>query len=68
LPLDYELISAVAKNLNNENWPVRMMAVYVLTKTPEGNFDKVVDWTAKNDSNKLVRDMAIALRMSASEQ
>ena len=61
LPLDYELISAVAKNLNNTNWPVRMMAVYLLSKNADRNFDKVMDWTAKNDSSKLVRDMAIAL-------
>jgi len=61
LPLDYELINAVAKNLNNTNWPVRMMAVYLLSKNADRNFDKVMDWTAKNDSSKLVRDMAIAL-------
>jgi hypothetical protein len=61
LPPDYELISAVAKNLNNTNWPVRMMAVYLLSKNADRNFDKVLDWTAKNDSSKLVRNMAIAL-------
>ncbi len=61
LPLDYELLSAVAKNLNNPNWPVRMMAIYLLSKTADSNFDKVLDWTAKNDSSELVRDMAIAL-------
>jgi len=61
LPLDYDLISAVAKNLNDTNWPVRMMAVYLLTTTTDSNFDNVLDWTAKNDSSKPVRDMAIAL-------
>jgi len=61
LPLDYELISAVAKNLDNTNWTVRMMAIYLLTTTTDSNFDNVLDWTAKNDSSKLVRDMAIAL-------
>jgi tetratricopeptide (TPR) repeat protein len=61
LPLDYEPISAVAKNLNDTNWPVRMMAVYLLSKTDDRSFDKVLDWTAKNDSSQLVRDMAIAL-------
>jgi len=67
LPLDYELLGAAAKNLDNTNWPVRMMAVYLLSsaghltvKTNDSNFDKVLDWTAKNDSNKFVRDMAIA--------
>ena len=61
LPLDYEMISAVAKNLDNTNWTVRMMAIYLLTTTTDSNFDKVLDWTAKNDSSELVRDMAIAL-------
>jgi hypothetical protein len=61
LPLDYELIGAVAKNLNDSHWPVRMMAVYLLAKNRTSNFGKVLDWTAKYDSNKFVRDMAIAL-------
>ena len=68
LPLDYELLGAVAKNLGNTNWAVRMMAVYLLSsggqltmKTEDSNFDKVLDWTANNDSNKFVRDMAIAV-------
>ncbi|MCP4614108.1 MAG: hypothetical protein GY845_35935 [Planctomycetes bacterium] len=61
LPLDYELIGALAKNLNDTNWTVRMMAVYLLSKTNDRNFDKVLDWTAKNDASKPVRDLAIAL-------
>ena len=61
LPLDYEMTSAAAKNLDNTNWTVRMMAIYLLSKAPDSNFDKVLDWTAKNDSSELVRDMAIAL-------
>ena len=65
LPLDYELISAVAKNLDDTNWTVRMMAVYLLSKTNDRNFDKVLDWTAKNDASKPVRDLAIALGRSS---
>jgi len=61
LPLDYELVSAVAKNLNDSHWPARMMAVYLLAKNQNSNFAKVLDWTAKYDSSKFVRDMAIAL-------
>jgi tetratricopeptide (TPR) repeat protein len=61
LPLDYELMSAAAKNLNDTHWPARMMAVYLLAKNQNSNFSKVLDWTAKYDSSKLVRDMAIAL-------
>lgn len=66
LPLDYELIGALAKNLNDNNWAVRMMAVYLLSKTNDRTFDKVLDWTAKNDASKPVRDLAIALRSSIS--
>ena len=61
LPLDHKLTSAVAENLNHPKWPVRMMAVYLLANSPDGGFDKVLNWTAKNDSNSLVRDMAVTL-------
>jgi hypothetical protein len=61
LPLEYELTSAVAENLSEKHWPARMMAVYLLAKYQKGDFSKVLNWTAQYDSNKLVRDMAIAL-------
>jgi hypothetical protein len=61
LSLDQELTSAVAENLNSPNWPVRIMAIYLLAKGHESKFGKVLDWAAKNDSNALVRNMAISL-------
>jgi len=61
LPLDYELIDAVAKNLNDTHWPVRMMTIYLLAKAQGSNFGKVLNWTAQYDSNGLVRNMAITL-------
>lgn len=61
LPLDFELINALSENLNDTHWPTRLMAIYLLAKNQNGKFTKVLDWTAKYDSNKLVRDMAIAL-------
>jgi hypothetical protein len=61
LPMDHELISAVAENMNSTKWPVRLMAVYLLSTIPDNQFNKVLDWTAKNDPNKTVRDMAIVL-------
>jgi hypothetical protein len=67
LPLDHELTSVVAKGLNNANWPVRMMAVYLLAKCPDGEFSKVLDWVAENDSNTLVRDMATELHAASPE-
>ncbi len=61
LSLDPEMTRAVSENLNNPEWPVRMMALYLLAKTPGNKFSKVLDWAAKYDSNRFVRDMAIAL-------
>jgi len=61
LPLDYKLTGAVAKNLDDTHWPVRMIAIFLLAKTQNSSFGKVLDWTAKYDSSRLVRDMAIAL-------
>ncbi|MHC4423938.1 MAG: tetratricopeptide repeat protein, partial [Planctomycetota bacterium] len=61
LPLNHELTSAVAENLDDTHWPVRLMAVFLLAKAQGGSFHKVLDSTAKYDSNELVRRMAIAL-------
>jgi tetratricopeptide (TPR) repeat protein len=64
LPLDHKLISAVAENLTHAKWPVRMMAIYLLAKSPARKFDEVLDWTVKNDPSNSVRDMAIVLGRS----
>ncbi|MBA7659063.1 hypothetical protein ES703_67027 [subsurface metagenome] len=68
LPLDYELINALAESLNDTHWPTRMMAIYLLAKNQDSNFAKVLDWTAKYDSSNLVRDMAIALGTARPQQ
>jgi len=67
LPLDYELLGPLAENLNDERWPVRMMAVYILAKNQNAGFTKVLDWTAKYESNKFVQDMAVALGAAVPE-
>jgi hypothetical protein len=61
LPLDAELMNTIAKNLNHPQWPVRLMAVYLLAKSSENRFDRVLNWVAENDSSRFVRDMAVAL-------
>jgi len=61
LPLDYELVSAVADNLEDSNWPVRMIAMYLLAKTQVGKFDKVLESAATYDPDVRVRQMAVAL-------
>lgn len=65
LPLDYELINALAENLNDAHWPTRLMAIYLLAKNQSESFAKVLDWTAEYDPHKLVRDTAIALGAAA---
>jgi hypothetical protein len=59
LPLDSKLLSNVADNLNYSHWPVRLMALYLLAKNGY-NLEKVLDWTARYDSNQYVREMAVA--------
>jgi len=61
LPLDQPLLSAVAENLTRTQWPVRMMAIYLLAKAQQDGFDKVLQWTVRNDPDPSVRDMALAL-------
>jgi len=61
LSLDYELTNAVAENLNDHRWPCRLMAQYLLAKKSKDSFKKVLDWNAKYDPNKFVRDLAVAL-------
>jgi hypothetical protein len=61
LSLDQDLAGAVAENLNSPNWPVRIQAIYLLAKSPESKFQKVLGWSAKYDPNVLVRNMAVAL-------
>jgi len=61
LSLDYELTRAVAKNLHNSYWPCRLTALYLLARTDGPSFSKVLNWAAKYDSNRYVRQMARAL-------
>ncbi|MDD5063130.1 MAG: hypothetical protein PHQ35_00010 [Phycisphaerae bacterium] len=61
LPLDYGLLNVLSKNLNDTRWPVRLIALYLLAKNQDSSFTKVLDWAAKYDSSKSVRDLAVAL-------
>ncbi|MGA2070265.1 MAG: hypothetical protein ABSG97_02855 [Sedimentisphaerales bacterium] len=61
LPLSYDLTSAVSQGLNDQHWPARMMALWLLTQKQGYNFAKVLDHTAQYDNSEFVRNMAIAL-------
>jgi len=67
-PLNYELTRALAGNLNDENWPVRMLSLFVLARSQGASFGKVLDWTAEHDTNEYVRNMAIALGGAAPQE
>jgi tetratricopeptide (TPR) repeat protein len=62
LSLDEGLVATVAKDLNRPQWPVRMMALYLLANGSHGDFQPVLDWFAQNDPNDLVRSLAMTSR------
>ena len=62
---DYELTRAVSDNLGDSNWPVRVMALYLLSSLQGDTFKPVLDWTAKYDPTSQVRNTAIALGADA---
>ncbi|MDO8304011.1 MAG: hypothetical protein Q7T18_12310 [Sedimentisphaerales bacterium] len=68
LTLDYNLTTAASESLNSNFWPVRMTALWLLGKNVDPAFKKVRDWTAQNDSDQMVIDMAIAIGAPALQQ
>ena len=62
MPLDQELATTVAKNLNHPQWPVRLMTVYLLAANHGESFRPVLDWVARQDSHELVRSIAMSLQ------
>jgi hypothetical protein len=68
MPMDQELISAAAEDMNHTKWPVRLIAIYLLSTIPDNQFSPVLSWFAKNDPNKIVRDMAVVLTRKPQEQ
>jgi hypothetical protein len=68
LPLDYELLAAAADSLSETHWPARLMAISLLAKNQDDSFGRVLDHSARYDSNELVRNMAVALGAAAPKQ
>ena len=65
LSLDQELTAVVLKNLERPQWPVRLMAVYLLAKSSAASVGSVLDWVVKNDKDDLVRSMAVSLQSTS---
>jgi hypothetical protein len=61
VPLDAGIIQDVSANLNHEQWPVRLMAMVLLTRSDGGSFQQVLDWIAQNDASPVTRRMALVL-------
>ncbi|NLH15221.1 MAG: hypothetical protein GX455_01450 [Phycisphaerae bacterium] len=57
-PVPYEMVQIVSPLLHNPNWPVRMMAMNLLSRSGPGQFQKVLDWIAASDTHPLVKDLA----------
>ena len=60
-PVDYEIGQAVSGSLDDPNWPVRMMATYILSRNRDKGFLPVLEWKAKNDPDMNVRRLAEVL-------
>jgi tetratricopeptide (TPR) repeat protein len=56
--LDSEVTNALAVTINDTHWPVRMAAMYLLSKSQTEGFGRVLEWSAKSDSEPIVRSMA----------
>lgn len=61
LKLDSSILASISENLSHERWPVRLMSLYILSGLDSKNFDAVLNWTAQNDANPFVRQMAKSL-------
>jgi len=61
LKLDYRLTEAVSEELENPNWPVRLIAVFSLAQNEGEKFMPVLSWLAKNDPHPMVKELAAIL-------
>jgi hypothetical protein len=59
--LDYRLIDAISEQLDYKAWPVRLLALFTLAEEQGANFQPVLKWTSTNDTQQLVKDMAMEL-------
>jgi hypothetical protein len=63
-PLDFEISRTVFENVNDKNWPVRMVALYMLSRTQSNSFLPVLEWKANNAPHMNVRRLAEVLLRS----
>ncbi len=66
--LDFTLVDAISTNLNDSKWPLRLVVVDSLARVKSKKFTQLLDWVAKSDSNKLVRDYAKVLLSEANSK
>jgi tetratricopeptide (TPR) repeat protein len=63
-----EMLDEVAKGINDENWPIRFVALYLVGSRQGPAFKPVLDWAAQYDSNRMVVKMAVLLGGQLPEQ
>lgn len=68
VPIKHEIASVLGELIQDDQWPVRMMALNLLANSQQGGFEKVLDWAAINDPHRLVKQMAVALGGKADEE
>ncbi|MFC1762233.1 tetratricopeptide repeat protein [Planctomycetota bacterium] len=58
LPLNDSIMQALAGTLRLPQWPIRLLTLTVLAQQQSPGFDQMLQWTAKHDTNAIVRRMA----------
>jgi len=59
---DYRLVNAISEQLDYSEWPVRLMALCIISDKQGGdNFASVLKWASTNDTDPLVKSMAAVL-------
>jgi hypothetical protein len=61
VPLDFELTEAAAENLYHRDWPVRLLATYLLAKKQGEKFRRPLLSIAQNDPSDNVKKLASIL-------
>jgi hypothetical protein len=61
LKLDYRLMEAVSGELDNPDWPVRLITVFILARSQDEKFLPVLSWITKNDPHHAVKELAAIL-------
>ncbi len=57
-PIPYEMVRTISPLLNHSVWPVRMISMFLLSRSGSGQFQKVLDWIVASDNHPLMKELA----------